>query len=570
MNRTRRHALALAAATLLTGSAIAQTQLTGPVMLPGLATEMARLSKQSVAPEPTSEPAHGAVDTLGLAVALPAAMRSIDPIITIAPTSMRAALKRGRDQLALAERQLHEGARDDRLEFLSTVVGSMAGAQSAFGEALTIAGGSQQGVLIGLLLPAVQKVREAAARAPAALIDQARRAGVGEGRLAPALDAMRIAESLIAQGDWAGGAQQHAQALGMAANTLVFSMDRFESNLKSVFDANSVGWSYALTKGGVLAKSDANGDARTVSDAPRTDQSPTKPMHVASVSKMLTAIVLLRRLQLAGMSVSTKIDRWLPGNWVRGVGVEDISFRDLLQHRSGFGQNSPGGSDYETLQAMVAQPVPFAGSYDYDNANFGLMRVLIAKSAAIDPADYPPGTNGGTLTAAAFSILAKHAFNLAGVPYSCDPEASNPTRQYQFPDTGNAGYAEPPRSLSCGGFGTNISAQDLARTMVNLRYTSTLISPAQFQTMKTGWLGFSNPADGKSYAQGTFGAYHGHGGDWDHGAGGLDACVLMFPIHVEAAVLVNSSRAALGIGYPNGNYQCDVVKWAFENAWVAN
>jgi hypothetical protein len=159
------------------------------------------------------------------------------------------------------------------------------------------------------------------------------------------------------------------------------------------------------------------------------------------------------------------------------------------------------------------------------------------------------------------------------VPFSCEPQDTNPTVQYQFPDTGNPGYVEPSRSLSCGGFGVQISAVNLARSMAYLRYTQDLLPTPAFQEMKAKFLGFSNPANGYSYAQGSFGVNHGHGGDWDHSGatnGGLDACVLMFPINVEAAVLINSSRKVLGVGYPNGGTQCGVLKWAFENAWVAN
>ena len=72
--------------------------------------------------------------------------------------------------------------------------------------------------------------------------------------------------------------------------------------------------------------------------------------------------------------------------------------------------------------------------------------------------------------------------------------------------------------------------------------------------MKSGYMGWMNPSS-YSFAQGEFGVYHSHGGDWDHtGSGGLDACVMMYPIQVEAALVINSSRKALGVGYTNGGY----------------
>ena len=241
-----------------------------------------------------------------------------------------------------------------------------------------------------------------------------------------------------------------------------------------------------------------------------------------------------------------------------------------MNHRSGFGQNAVGGNDWAGLQTMVAQGVPFKGSFDYFNANFGLLRVILAKTLGIDPTAIPFEFDAGSLTASAFILHAQDRYDDVGVPFSCDPQASNPTLQYEFPDTGNPGYDEPSRSLSCGGFGVQISAVNLARTLAYLRYTQDLMPTAAFQEMKAKYLGFMNPAN-YSFAQGDFGVYHGHGGDWDHtGSGGLDSCALMFPINVEAAVLINSSRKVLGVGYPNGGHQCGVLKWAFDNAWVAN
>ena len=209
-------------------------------------------------------------------------------------------------------------------------------------------------------------------------------------------------------------------------------------------------------------------------------------------------------------------------------------------------------------------PVPAADAKEVEMTAADLQLVL----QGIDPTliDADPAA----LSAAAFIQRAVSQYQAVGVPYSCNPSASSPTLQYHFPDSGGAGYDEPPSGLACGGFGAFISARDLARTMAYLRYTSELMPATSFQQMKSGYLGFMNPANNYGFAQGSFGVYHTHGGDWDHGAGGLDSCVMMYPIHVEAAVLINSSRKASGVGYPQGGYQCTVMKWAFENAWVAN
>jgi CubicO group peptidase (beta-lactamase class C family) len=254
--------------------------------------------------------------------------------------------------------------------------------------------------------------------------------------------------------------------------------------------------------------------------------------------------------------------------WARGNGVNAITFRQLMTHRSGFGQNAPGGNTYAALESMVAQAVPQRGEFDYENANFGLVRVLVSVLRGMDPTQYP--VDGGAFSSAVFLDRAQTQFAQIGVPFSCDPAASNPTLQYRFPDPGTAGYPEPPSGLACGGFGTFFSATHLVRTLAYLRYTAELMPATQFQQMKSGFLGFMDPANKYGFAESSFGGvYHTHGGDWDHGAGGLDSCVMMYPIHLEAAVLINSSRKASGTQYSHGGYQCSVMKWAYENAWVA-
>lgn len=562
----RRPFFALTALSLALGltAATAQAQTDVPK---NVWREYDKLLGQTPPPESTSTPETLRADPKGLALVLPQTRATLATVLATASTALRGPLEAADRHFAAAHEQLHQTGNDASPLFMVGVLQTMAAGQAQMDQALDIAATTDP-TAIALLLPAVQKVREAAARMSQGLIDLASAAGVSKGRLAPARTAQREADALHLAGDYGGAVSKYADGFGLAANTVVFDLSRFEQNLRSVFDTQTVGWSYAISVAGQLARSGASGLARTAADGAAVAQSPTRKMHVASVSKPLTAIVLLRLLADRGISVDSAIGPHLPVGWARGNGVDSITFRQLLTHRSGFGQNAPGSNQYASLQTMAAQAVPAKGKFDYENANFGLMRVLVSVLQGIDPTliDADPAA----LSAAAFIQRAVSQYQAVGVPYSCNPSATNPTLQYQFPDTGGAGYDEPPSGLGCGGYGAFISARDLARTMAYLRYTSDLMPATSFQQMKSGFLGFMNPANNYGFAQGSFGVYHTHGGDWDHGAGGLDSCVMMYPIHVEAAVLINSSRKASGVGYPQGGYQCTVMKWAFENAWVAN
>jgi hypothetical protein len=189
------------------------------------------------------------------------------------------------------------------------------------------------------------------------------------------------------------------------------------------------------------------------------------------------------------------------------------------------------------------------------------MRVLAAGLQGIDPVDFPEFDAGG-LTAAAFLLYAQSRYASIGVNIDCQPTDPTPTVQYRFPDTGNPGFVEPNHQLTCGGIGWCISSNEAAAVMTHLRNTTDLLSSAARTAMQQGFLGFMDPAN-YGFIDGAFGVYSMHGGDWMHGPGQLHACVIAFPIKVEAALVINSERGAMP-------YQCDLLETAFDNAWVAN
>src|SRR5262249_6160707 len=158
---------------------------------------------------------------------------------------------------------------------------------------------------------------------------------------------------------------------------------------------------YALSiayQGQLYQVGESSGLARTAADAPSTPQSPAKEMHVASVSKTLTAIVTLHLLEQNGLTPDALIAPYLPSNWTLGTGVEGLRFRDFMTHTSGFGQIN-AASDYEGLRAAIATDL---GSqlFSYKNANFGLMRVLVAGLQGIDAAAYEDQFDPAAVTAA--------------------------------------------------------------------------------------------------------------------------------------------------------------------------
>jgi CubicO group peptidase (beta-lactamase class C family) len=80
----------------------------------------------------------------------------------------------------------------------------------------------------------------------------------------------------------------------------------------------------------------ASGLARTAGDLPKLAMGPDVMVNVASVGKMFTTIAVLQSLARHHLSIDSRISPFLPPDWVRGPGVDTITFRELLTHRAGF------------------------------------------------------------------------------------------------------------------------------------------------------------------------------------------------------------------------------------------
>ena len=103
------------------------------------------------------------------------------------------------------------------------------------------------------------------------------------------------------------------------------------------------------------------------------------PSCIGSVTKMMSAVALLNLLEaMPDVKLDTPVFSKLPKKWQQkyaGTLVECITYRQLLQHRTGFNQ----GSDVANLDATAKKPksCPYTASRDYNNSNISLLRYLI-------------------------------------------------------------------------------------------------------------------------------------------------------------------------------------------------
>src|SRR6516165_7905487 len=254
-----------------------------------------------------------------------------------------------------------------------------------------------------------------------------------------------------------------------AGVTLGFNTDGFVAALNAALADNTAGYVMQLRQHGQPITSAQVNLAKRPSDGSES-WSQTVRMHVASVSKLITAIAMTRTLAAHNLPASTKIIDYLPAYWAKGPNIDKITFAQLMTHMSGF---RVAGSDtfYPIMKAQIAAGVTDAnlGVYSYQNMNFSLCRILLPVMNGTVPAGtmFPPSAQDSdwdyvTLSAYAADIR-QHLFQAAGV--------SGPT--FTHPDPDALAYAFPPGvgwnsgdlTADAGGTSWHMSVEELLDVM---------------------------------------------------------------------------------------------------------
>jgi hypothetical protein len=304
-------------------------------------------------------------------------------------------------------------------------------------------------------------------------------------------------------------------------------------------------------------------------------------MHVASVSKFLTAVAMVKCLDDAGIPYSAKIINYLPDYWTKGNNIEDIQFQHLLTQTSGFASNpASSASDYLFMKNMVATGIPGVGSYDYENMNFGLCRILIpivngdvdkAESFGYDPWFNDTGWDWNTILYYKMYMNA-NVFYPAGV-YSADSmplsylknALAYPADNYFLLDYNNyhgeKGYNSGDLYAMLGGAGWRLSTKELLDVMNHVRRKNTIIDKGTAKSMLENRFGIDDIDDtpaGRMYNKNGYYEYE----DANHKKW-VEQCVAFFlPNDMELVIFVNSP-----IGYDNFPLK-GLVKGQFLNSLV--
>jgi beta-lactamase family protein len=328
----------------------------------------------------------------------------------------------------------------------------------------------------------------------------------------------------------------------------VYGLDAagFIQELEGLLTGNVAGFSARLTENGSSIGLAGQNWAKEPQDGSEA-WTPDTRMHVASLSKIVTAIAMTRLLGEAGISPGTPIIGYLPGYWVKGPDIDQVTFADLLTHTSGLAFGATNSrTDFEWMKEQIAAGTTHLGQFSYQNMNFGLCRILLATINGNVPVNwFLLGSQGGlppwwidslwdssTISAYA-SYVASEVFapsDVTGPDFTHDPADA---LAYNFPVTSS--WNSGNLTTLAGEAGWHMSVNELLQVMATFRRGGTIVSTAQAQVMLDDGFGID-------FSVATpLGTYYAKLGGIQDNAGHQEQGVAFYlPLNMELVVLVNS------------------------------
>lgn len=229
---------------------------------------------------------------------------------------------------------------------------------------------------------------------------------------------------------------------------------------------------------------------------------PDVQLHVASVSKLMTAMAMTRLMGELNISPDAQIIDYLPDYWVKGPNIEYIVFRNLLDHTSGLGPvDGDDVIDFYVIKNAIAKGVsldftarPRLGLYCYQNVDYALCRILLAvmngnisKSAEFDPGfwfGFEPGVFNDIIwdlvaLSSYEAYLQANVFGPSAVVGATlvHPAVSPIGLAYAEPNDPNPGWNSGDLREGCGPYAWHLSVDQTLDVMGEFRRGGGIVTP---------------------------------------------------------------------------------------------
>jgi len=337
-----------------------------------------------------------------------------------------------------------------------------------------------------------------------------------------------------------------------------------KQKLEDSLNTKELGYAFAIYEGTeLIAKGSGGFQSKTIDPEGQKAFTPDTKLHIASMTKTLSAMAFLKVAQQYKLRTTDKIAPFLPAAWSRGAGIDQITFGDLLTHRSGItglGSNCQNGSFtenvYSGLRRLVEKGVTTRGGYCYQNANFGLFRVLIPRILGYQFTGNEI-TDDTETQKRYLAFLQQEIFAKAGVTNAMivHPQG-NPTYTYNFPIASNQrGWNPGDFSQTLGAYGMYLTATEAGKIYATAfsSANNTVLPNALPDSLLVKDLGAYKVA-------GQTGTAYYHDGWWYSGLSssgqGLRTIWMKFPNNITCVLFVNAlvwRNNSLVFPYNSGN-----------------
>ena len=265
------------------------------------------------------------------------------------------------------------------------------------------------------------------------------------------------------------------------------SLSRLAHSIDSQLRGHVVGYVALVGQSKVVS----SGLARTAADPPKLAMGPDVMVNVLSVGKMFTTIAVLQSLARHHRSIDSRIWPFLPPDWVKGPGIDTITFRELLTHRAGFRLDSDlVFKTSDAAREQIRQGIQQIDKQvaDYNNINFTIFRDMLPFMEGVrDPG---PAARAAAADRFFLTYMQRQVFDPVGVTDATCAPVRHAMLMYPPPGAGTApGKQAPVPPSACSGGGSFMTPASMLRVLQGL-IRGSLLSTSQRQQMDRNCLGW--------------------------------------------------------------------------------
>ena len=328
------------------------------------------------------------------------------------------------------------------------------------------------------------------------------------------------------------------------------NLDTFDKGLRTTLDPRA-GYCYMMRRKGKLVHFRSSGWAQLPNDG-NVGWFHHIPMNVASVSKFVTAVAVVRLLREANIPVNTPIVSFLPQYWNRHASIGAVTVHHLLRHEAGLGGTITGSGEGDFAEAKreisLGSSATGNSKFVYKNVNFAILRVLFATlTTTLSPSSTTPASLSvlGIDDDVFWDVVSASAYNNF-VNENVFAPANIDAREFKADENAAKGYATPPMAPGepiedgagrSGQTGWHLTINELVRLLDEFRAGS-MMPRWRAQQLLSNMYGLDEPlitAAGPVYRK---------GGRRVVNKKGMDSAIYLMPDDVDFAIFVNSFQEA--------------------------